>query len=677
MPTVQASDFETNVLPSGTVFVSNAKIAINLPNVASTSPYPFYGDVQFKLRLKDGTSSGEVLGLTRTFTIQDSSIFNNSNSDVNSVAEGSSVTFYVYTSRTQNGTLYYTTTGNVNYNDFVGGNVGSFSLTNNYGSFTLQANADLSTLVERGERFAVQIRSGSTSGTVIGTSEYVDIIDSSNVTTVDSLSISPTSIFETEKSTLTVNTINGLGNAGATLYYTLLGNASIFGSTSGSIIINNDAGQINIIPEGGFAVQSGEETYFAVQVRQGSTNGTILATSSNVYVADIGTSLAANAQISSIKDITPSASSSIGRNQLITVLANLHNSTNGETIYYDTLGNVTSSSFVSGNTGSVTVTNGLANVQMTTSATYGGNFRIRLKRAADGIVLGQTDFLEPAAVLGGTVEVSGSTYTHIFTSSETAVIASPVPGAKVLVIAGGGSGMRAGNPAPIQGSGGGGGAGGMIIVPSVTIPAGEYNIVVGAGGVNGTPGSFNLANRGANTTAFGYIALGGGRGQATRNPGTPTELAIYQGGSAAGAGWISFGVAGETVQGGTGIQTVSTTIPADSRTYGYGGNGGAARDNNTTGGGGGGAGGNGTAYNAGGYGGSSRAVPWMPASYGISYAPRTFAGGGNGGGQTGTPAGQTARGTHAEANSGSGGGGNNGSAYFNGGSGIVAIQYTI
>jgi hypothetical protein len=678
MPTIQATDFETNVLPTGTVFVSNAKISINLPNTSINAPYPFYGDVLFKLRLRDSTSGGEILGITRTFTIQDLSSFNNSNSDVTSIAEGGSVTFYVYTTQTQNGPLYYSTLGNVNYNDFVGGNVGSFTLTNNYGSFTLQANADLSTQVERGERFAVQIRSGSTSGTVIGTSEYVDIQDSSNVTTVDSISISPLSIFETEKSTLTVNTINGLGNAGATLYYTITGNANIFSSVSGSIIINDDIGQINVIPEGGFAIESGEEKYFAVQVRQGSTGGTILATSSNVYVADIGTNEAPNAQISSVKDIVATPSSSIGRNQTITILANLYNSTNGETLYYDTLGNVSSTSFTSGNTGSVVTANNVANIQLTTSSTYGGNFKVRLKRASDGIVLGQTDFLEPAPVLGGLVEVSGSTYTHIFTSSETAIISSPIPGAKVLVVAGGGASGNGGSPS-VKGAGGGGGAGGMVLVPSVTIPAGEYNIVVGAGGVNGTPGSFAQANRGANTTAFGYIALGGGRGAATTNPGTPTELAVYQGGSAAGAGWVSFGRAGQQVAGGTGIQTVSLTIPADSRTYGYGGNGGIANDNNATGGGGGGAAGNGTNYNAGGVGGAARAVPWVPASYGISGFARYFGGGGNGGGQTGSPAGQTVRNVAGGSNTGSGGGGGsagNNVAYA-GGSGIVAIQYTL
>jgi hypothetical protein len=41
MPTVQASDFETNALPFGTVTVANSVIAINLGNASATAPRPF------------------------------------------------------------------------------------------------------------------------------------------------------------------------------------------------------------------------------------------------------------------------------------------------------------------------------------------------------------------------------------------------------------------------------------------------------------------------------------------------------------------------------------------------------------------------------------------------------------------------------------------------------------
>jgi len=52
--------------------------------------------------------------------------------------------------------------------------------------------------------------------------------------------------------------------------------------------------------------------------------------------------------------------------------------------------------------------------------------------------------------------------------------------------------------------GGGGGAGGVVHIESLEVAAGEYDVVIGAGGAVGS--------NGGNTTVFGQTAFGGGRG---------------------------------------------------------------------------------------------------------------------------------------------------------------------
>ena len=79
----------------------------------------------------------------------------------------------------------------------------------------------------------------------------------------------------------------------------------------------------------------------------------------------------------------------------------------------------------------------------------------------------------------------------------------------VLLLAGGGAGGSGNNNSNGHG---GGGAGGLLDIRTFTVYVGSgYNITVGAGGT--TTGS--SGNNGANTTGFGYTAIGGGGGAGT------------------------------------------------------------------------------------------------------------------------------------------------------------------
>ena len=99
-----------------------------------------------------------------------------------SVNEGSSVTFTVTTSNVSDGTTLYwslnTVSGTVNTSDFTGAAVtGSFSISSNTGSVVLALANDTTT--EGSESFQLQVRTGSTSGTIVATSSTVTVSDTS------------------------------------------------------------------------------------------------------------------------------------------------------------------------------------------------------------------------------------------------------------------------------------------------------------------------------------------------------------------------------------------------------------------------------------------------------------------------------------------------------------------
>lgn len=103
-------------------------------------------------------------------------------SSTSSVNEGSSVTFTVTTTNVPSGTTLYwstnTVSGTINTSDFSGASTsGSFTINNNSGSIIRTLANDLTT--EGSESFQLQIRTGSTSGTIVATSTTVTINDTS------------------------------------------------------------------------------------------------------------------------------------------------------------------------------------------------------------------------------------------------------------------------------------------------------------------------------------------------------------------------------------------------------------------------------------------------------------------------------------------------------------------
>jgi hypothetical protein len=92
-----------------------------------------------------------------------------------SINEGTAVTYTITTQYVLDGTvLYWTTSGTTVAADFSDGvNSGSIAITSDAGTLTKTLLSDVST--EGSETIIIQIRTGSTSGTVVGTSNTVTV----------------------------------------------------------------------------------------------------------------------------------------------------------------------------------------------------------------------------------------------------------------------------------------------------------------------------------------------------------------------------------------------------------------------------------------------------------------------------------------------------------------------
>lgn len=222
------------------------------------------------------------------------------------VDEGSTIDFVVNTQNVGVGTtLYYATlngaagtTANANDLDTLTGSfeiVGDGTATGGIATITRSIASDFDT--EGPETFRLEIRTGSTTGTAVTTTADItinDIVSTFNVTP------STTSVAEGSSVTFTINTTNVSNNT--TLYwklvqygsndpvsnqygFTTVVNSSDFepSQSSGNFIINNNVGIVTLTPEIDWNT---ENEGFSIDIRTGSTSGSITTTSSVVTVTD-------------------------------------------------------------------------------------------------------------------------------------------------------------------------------------------------------------------------------------------------------------------------------------------------------------------------------------------------------------------------------------------------------
>jgi hypothetical protein len=256
-----------------------------------------------------------------------------------------------------NGTpLYWSITNGTTTNaDFSLVN-GTFTVTNNAGSFTVGPLAD--SLTEGAETFTVALRTGSVSGTTVATSNTVTVNDTSTAPTPTYFfNGQPTSINEGTATTFVVGTT--LVPNGTTLYWTIVNGTTSnadFSAVSGSFSINSNSGSFAITPLADITTE-GSET-FTINIRTGSAAGPVVATSSTVTVND--TSTAPTYQISSAANVNEGSA--------LSVAVTTTGVASGTTLYW-TINN-TSSSNADFNTlsGSFSITNGVGTFSVTPKA---------------------------------------------------------------------------------------------------------------------------------------------------------------------------------------------------------------------------------------------------------------------------------------------------------------------
>jgi hypothetical protein len=281
--TINSNNFTSGSL-SGAVQVKNSYANVKV----GTVPFAFEGDKSFIIRLRRNSSEGDIIATTPTITIKDNAALVSFVANNYSVSEGELVEFTLTTINAANNVLlYYSTeaiTANVDPQDFIGSNTGSFLLVDNIGKIILHANVDGSLTNESGETFKLQIRTGSVQGNVVLTSDNVFILDTSNISSYF-LSQSTFNVIEGGSIIFDLSTINLPSNT--EVYYTTVGNATTQNFSSGntgSLLITDNFGNINLITSE--VIPDGETREFALQIRENSLTGPIKATSNIITIAD-------------------------------------------------------------------------------------------------------------------------------------------------------------------------------------------------------------------------------------------------------------------------------------------------------------------------------------------------------------------------------------------------------
>jgi len=364
------------------------------------------GSEQFTVSIRVGGTTGTAVATSGAVTVNDTSTtpapptyaFSSQSTSIN---EGSTGTFNVSTTGVANGTpLYWSITNTTTTNaDFSLVN-GTFTVTNNAGSFTVGPMADL--LTEGAETFTVALRTGSVSGTTVATSGTVTVNDTSTTPAPTyAFSSQPTSI--NEGSTGTFNVSTTLVPNGTTLYWTIVNSTtsnSDFNALGGSFSINSNAGSFTLTPTADLTTE-GSET-FTINVRTGSAAGPVVATSSTVTVND--TSTAPTYQIASAANINEGSA--------LTATVTTTNVPSGTTLYW-TIDNISSSN-ADFNTlsGSLSITNGVGTFSVTPKAdllTEGSEtFTLSVRT---GSVSG------PVVVTSGTITINDTSTTPVPTYS--------------------------------------------------------------------------------------------------------------------------------------------------------------------------------------------------------------------------------------------------------------------
>ena len=170
---VNSADF---VNTTGSLIVSSGSGSFSVSTIADATEE---GVESFYINLRTGSITGPIVATSSTVFINDtsSSVIYSINPIQTLANEGSQIIFNVSSTGFSNGTLYWRATGeNITQDDFVN-LTGSASMINSTGSFSVDIKKDLQT--EGPEAFYIKLFSGSVDGSLVATSPYIGINDTS------------------------------------------------------------------------------------------------------------------------------------------------------------------------------------------------------------------------------------------------------------------------------------------------------------------------------------------------------------------------------------------------------------------------------------------------------------------------------------------------------------------
>ena len=399
--TVEAADFTTAISGSFTTVNNTASVTLTTSADATTE-----GAETFEVEIRTDSITGNIVATTPVVTINDTSLTATYavTPDVTSVNEGDTVTFTVTTANVLDGTtLYYSTTGTVEAADFTGSTLtGSFVINSNTATITKTLENDLTLDATEGEEnFELEIRTGSTTGTVQATSSSITVADTSSASYTST--ISSTQAAEGTTLTIDVTTI-GIPD-GYTLYYTTSGTASTttdLNSVSGSFTINSNTGTFDIDLLQDYIPDDGET--FTVNIRTGSTSGAIVDTIGPITVDDTPFILTATPSVTIIDEST------FDTNQTLTITIDTVNVPDGTSFTAEvrSTGGTVNSSDLSPFTTSLTISNNTASydIALTRDALTEGieTFVVDIKKSDATITSTPTIAITDKSYIGSRVD---------------------------------------------------------------------------------------------------------------------------------------------------------------------------------------------------------------------------------------------------------------------------------
>ena len=197
--TANAADFTDNSLTgSFSVVSTGSTTGVGTIVRSIATDFDTESGEQFSITVRTGSTSGPGVTTSSNVTIGDFTPTVNVSESATSVDEGGSVTFTISGSNIPDGTYYYTIyeeEGTVASTDFNPANLnGSFSVNSNSGSITITIAEDITS--EGPDKFKIQIRTGSISGTVIAESNAITINDTSRTpgSTANGLTFGPVQV---------------------------------------------------------------------------------------------------------------------------------------------------------------------------------------------------------------------------------------------------------------------------------------------------------------------------------------------------------------------------------------------------------------------------------------------------------------------------------------------------